>query len=356
MIHVLRNTFMITSFVMVMMLLIEYINVFSRGKWINMFRGAGYKQVLLAAALGVLPGCLGSFAVVSLFTHNLFSFGALTACMIASFGDEAFVMFAVIPKTAFLLSAVIFAVSVVVGLVVNLFVRRFPTPFGSGHYALHDADHRHNHTDIRGNWRENLKHISFERALLLAGIAAITISVVMGWFEHEHLVEHNHDQHDFSHILLRERWLNIVFIAACFVSLSIIITVQDHFLKEHLWEHIIKKHLPRIFLWTLGVLAALHIAQQFTDIDGWVRNNHVSMLLLAILIGLIPESGPHMIFISLFATGAIPFSTLLANSIVQEGHAGLPLLAESGKGFLWTKIISVVVGLLAGAAGYWAGF
>jgi hypothetical protein len=47
---------------------------------------------------------------------------------------------------------------------------------------------------------------------------------------------------------------------------------------------------------------------------------------------------------------------LLANSIVQEGHAGLPLLAESKKGFFCMKLISVVVGLLAGLAGYFIGF
>jgi len=79
-------------------------------------------------------------------------------------------------------------------------------------------------------------------------------------------------------------------------------------------------------------------------------------MFLAILIGIIPESGPHIVFISLFINGTIPFSILLANSIVQEGHAGLPLLAESKRGFLWMKAISVTVGLIVGLLGYFAGF
>ncbi|MDR1865377.1 MAG: putative manganese transporter [Bacteroidales bacterium] len=362
---ILQNTVMITSFVLVMMLLIEYINVGSKGKWIHSFQGSKYKQVLLAALLGVTPGCLGGFAVVSLFTHNIFNFGALIACMIATFGDEAFVMLAIIPETAFLLSAVILVIAVVTGLLTNLLIGKFPAPFDRGHFALHASD-RHGHANIRGNWRENLKHVSFERALLIAGIAALIVAILTGWFEHAHEAPSLHDAHDAAHpdcrhgvfpeSLLKERWLNILFVAVCLVALFIIGTVRDHFLKEHLWAHIVKKHLPRIFLWTLGVITILQIGQQFADIDGWVRQNRMSVLALAVLIGLIPESGPHIVFISLFADGLIPFSVLLTNSIVQEGHAGLPLFAESKKGFLWMKAISVLVGLLVGATGYLAGF
>jgi hypothetical protein len=62
------------------------------------------------------------------------------------------------------------------------------------------------------------------------------------------------------------------------------------------------------------------------------------------------------VFITLFASGHIPFSILLANSVVQDGHTALPLLAESKRGFLWAKLINVTVGLVAGIAGYVCGF
>jgi hypothetical protein len=356
---ILQNTVMITSFVLVMMMLIEYVNVVSKGKWIHHFQGSKYKQVLLSALLGVIPGCLGGFAVVSLFTHNILNFGSLITCMIASFGDEAFVMFALAPEKALLLSATLFVIAVSTGMVVNFFVKKFPAPFDAGHYAIHTSDCQGN---IRGNRRENLKHISFERALLITGVIALIIFILMGWLDHSHDAHihdghaHTHHHGDFSGILLQERWLNILFAVICFVALYIITTVQDHFLKEHLWAHIIKKHLPKIFLWTLGVLAILEIGQAFVDINEWVSDNRFYVLALAILIGLIPESGPHIVFITLYTGGIIPFSVLLANSIVQEGHAGLPLLAESKKGFLWMKAISVVIGSLAGALGFLAGF
>ena len=72
------------------------------------------------------------------------------------------------------------------------------------------------------------------------------------------------------------------------------------------------------------------------------------MILIAALIGLIPESGPHIIFISLFAAGILPFAVLLTNSIVQDGHGAIPLLAESGKSFIVAKLVNVVIGLIVG--------
>jgi len=370
---IIQNTLMITSFVLVMMLLIEYINVVSKGSWRRSLQGSRFKQVLICTVLGLVPGCLGGFAVVSLFTHNIVNFGALVACMIATFGDEAFVLFAVAPQTALQLTIVIGFIAIATGLVVNIFVKKFPTPFCSENFAIHCSDNEHTHANVKGNWLYNLKHISFQRAILMTGIILVIVAILLGWFEHSHDIHdhdcataHIHDGHahhihshhfgDISGIMLQERWLNILFVVAGLLALFIISVVQEHFLQKHLWEHIIKKHLPRIFLWTLGVLAILQLSGYYFDIESWVRGNHLYILLLAILIGLIPESGPHIVFITLFVNGTIPFSILLTNSIVQEGHAGLPLLAESKRGFLWMKAISVAVALLAGLLGYFAGF
>ena len=129
---------MITSLVLVMMLLIEYFNVVSQGNWGKNLFQSKVKQVIVSALLGLVPGCIGGFAVVSMFTHNLVNFGALVANMIASSGDESFVMFSMFPKTALLLNVVIFVIAIVAGLVVNLFVTSFPIPFpGKTHMVIH---------------------------------------------------------------------------------------------------------------------------------------------------------------------------------------------------------------------------
>jgi hypothetical protein len=131
-----------------------------------------------------------------------------------------------------------------------------------------------------------------------------------------------------------------------------VISVPEHFLKEHLWDHIVKIHIPRIFIWTSGTLLAIHLLMYFIDIQSWFTDNMLIMLLIAIFIGIIPESGPHLVFVTLYAGGMVPFSILLASSISQDGHGSLPLLAESKKGFLTVKSVNMVFALLAGLTGY----
>jgi hypothetical protein len=80
------------------------------------------------------------------------------------------------------------------------------------------------------------------------------------------------------------------------------------------------------------------------------------MILLAILIGIIPDSGPHLLFVTLFATGTVPFSVLLASSISQDGHAALPLLAESKRSFVKAKIVNALVAAAMGYFCYFVGF
>ena len=146
-------------------------------------------------------------------------------------------------------------------------------------------------------------------------------------------------------------WEKISLTIGTFFALFVIVTVPDHFLEEHLWKHVIKKHFLRIFLWTFGALLIIFGLEKVLDISQWIEANYYSVLFIAVLVGIIPESGPHLIFVTLYANGSIPFSILLASSIVQDGHGMLPLLAFSKKAFFWVKLINVVVGLIIGLVG-----
>ena len=86
--HSPKHALMITGFVFVMMLVIEYLNVLSRGVWQKSLRGGQWRQYLLAALLGVTSGCLGAFAVVSLYLHRVVSPGAVVAAMIATMKSQ----------------------------------------------------------------------------------------------------------------------------------------------------------------------------------------------------------------------------------------------------------------------------
>jgi hypothetical protein len=80
------------------------------------------------------------------------------------------------------------------------------------------------------------------------------------------------------------------------------------------------------------------------------------VLVVAVLVGIIPESGPHLIFVTLFFEGSIPFSILFASSISQDGHGMLPMLAESKRGFIVVKLINMTVAMGVGLVFYYFGF
>ena len=58
----------------------------------------------------------------------------------------------------------------------------------------------------------------------------------------------------------------------------------------------------------------------------------------------------------MYANGILPLSVLVANSIVQDGHGMIPVLAHSRKGFVIVKGINFVMGLMIGLVGYWIGW
>lgn len=122
------------------------------------------------------------------------------------------------------------------------------------------------------------------------------------------------------------------------------------FLKENLLHHVIIKHLPRVFAWTFGVLLLISILENYVDVSSWISDNTILMILLAALIGIIPESGPHLIFVTLFAQGILPLPVLLASCISQDGHSGLALLAENKKSFFLGKAVNVLLAVAVGLA------
>ncbi len=130
-----------------------------------------------------------------------------------------------------------------------------------------------------------------------------------------------------------------------------------HFFKEHFLKHIVKKHLPKLFLWIFFTLLAVGLLKQNFDLEGAISSVPRWLLLVfAALIGIIPESGPHLVFVTLFSQRAIPFSVLLVNTISQDGHGLLPLLSYSIKDTVYVQIFTTVFALVVGFVLFLLGF
>lgn len=333
------HSVMITGFVFIMMLVIEYINVQSKGLWQKSLNRNKWRQYLIAGILGAIPGCLGAFTMVAMFSHRLVSFGALVTAMIATSGDEAFVMFAMFPRKAIVLTVIILLIGVLAGYLTDKFYKpqKVLEKFSSHRLPLHN--------DVKCKCFEkdkiwiNLFHPSLYRIVIAFIILALIVGVSTGLLAGD-----------------LEIWMKISVLLAFLFSLFIVLTVPNHFIKEHIWEHIVKMHLPRIFLWVFGTLLFMHFLMNYIDVQAWISTNMYVVLLVAVLIGIIPESGPHLVFVTLFAQGTIPFSILLASSISQDGHGMLPVLAESKRSFLAVKIVNMIFATIAGLSTLLLGF
>ena len=112
-VYVFSQTIIITFLVIMMMMLIEYFHVKTSGKLFDLMRKNSWTQVLISALIGLIPGCIGGFTIVSLYTHKVVGFGALLAALIASFGDEALLMFSFIPLKATMIAGILFVIAVI---------------------------------------------------------------------------------------------------------------------------------------------------------------------------------------------------------------------------------------------------
>ena len=415
-IDTLRNSVLITGIVIIMMMMIESFNLESHSRFFNRVKGSSFRQVLLAALLGSIPGCIGGFATVSLYSRRLLSFGALTAMMIASAGDEAFVMLAMMPDKALWIFALLFVIAVFSGIAIDWIMksRHISVCHPDQSTACHHDQSAHCHPDqstachperSEGSGAEQRKKVTdsslplrmtaqqigmttqqigsvaggkedamaekkeataggkedamaekdgqdtgrrsltWQRLVLTGAIALFAIALAAGWMEHDHAVPETGQIHL---NLLSEWWMNLIFAILCIVMVVIMCFRSDSFIKETLWHHVLQKHLPNIFAWTFGVLLAIGLLSEYIDLNTWVSDNPVLMILLAVAIGIIPESGPHLIFVTLYASGLVPLPVLLASSISQDGHSSLPLLAEDKKSFAYAKLLNCLIALIVG--------
>ena len=420
----LRNSVLITGIVIIMMMMIESFNIESHGRLFSKVKGSSLRQVILASVLGSIPGCIGGFATVSLYSRRLLSFGALTAMMIASSGDEAFVMLAMMPDRALWIFAILFAVAVFSGVAIDRITKTcHPEQSANCHpeqsVNCHPEQSVNCHpersegsaedanpdsslplrmtsqplrmtspqtgmtaqppgmtapqTEMTAKGKEGpmaekdgtkpeperqtdpaekpagqdteRRSLTWRRIVLTAVIILFAVALAAGWMEHDHAVP---ETGKIRLDLLSEWWMNLIFAILCIIMLIILCFRSDRFIKETLWHHVLQKHLPNIFAWTFGVLLLIGILSEYIDLDRWVSDNTALMILLAVAIGIIPESGPHLIFVTMYASGIVPLPVLLASSISQDGHSSLPLLAEDKRSFVYAKLLNCIIALIVG--------
>lgn len=276
-IDVLLTTLEISGIVFVMMVLVDFFDVRTRGKIKSIVHKSRWNEYFTASFLGATPGCVGSYINVSMYMHGFMGMGAIASGMIATSGDEAFVMLVRFPDKALLLFGILFLMAIPLGGLLDYLLKKFKITVGNT-CEMHEI--------------------------------------------HAHEKERNY----------------------------------RHYFTVHIWRHIFKKHIIRIVFWTFFSLLFINIGINYFSIETLVINNIGWVILVAALVGIIPESGPHLVFISLYASGVIPFSALLASSISQDGHGMLPMFSYSLRDSFIIKTYNVAVALIIGWTAFYFGF
>lgn len=325
-VHNLKQGIMIAVFVFVMMVFIDYINVLTKGKMSIAVRGGLFRQYIMASFLGATPGCLGAFMNVSFYVHGLISFGAVAGGMVATCGDEAFVMLAMFPAKAVSLFGILFILGIISAYFIDKImpVLKIKPSLECQLLDIHPEDG----VLSLGEAVEHIKKISLVRFLLLTLLGVFIYGFTSGIIGPE----------DWN-------WQRITFVLILSLTTFVVITMPEHYLEEHIWGHIVKEHLWRVFLWSFGALLVVDLGLRFWNLETFAKEHMFWIFLIASLVAIIPESGPHLIFVMMFAQGFLPFSVLLASSIVQDGHGMLPLLSYSVKDSILIKLFNLLIGL-----------
>ncbi|NOZ81028.1 MAG: selenocysteine protein [DPANN group archaeon] len=278
----LKESLVIITLIFVMMVIVEFLVLRYRRKITSAIGKGRFFSYILSSSFGIIPGCVGTFTMDTLYMGGLLSFGGIVAVMVATSGDEAFLMLSLAASgklswaLILVLMLTLFLFGILAGWLGDVFVKKTRMTF--------------------------CKHCS--------------------------IVDHRVDEFNIR-----------------------------HFMKKHIVEHILRRHLWKIFLWVFAALFVIGLSEGFINADHlFAGQTMIFVLVIAALIGLLPISGPNVFLVMLFSQGLIPFSILLANSIVQDGHGLLPIMGFSMDDAVKIKAFNFVFGLVVGGVFLALGF
>ncbi|MFC5973337.1 putative manganese transporter [Halomarina salina] len=371
----------VSAFVAVTVLLFSYVQYRTDGKLIRWLEERERAQPLVGALMGLTPGCGGAIVMMPLYLRGTVSFGTVVATLAATAGDSAFVILALAPEAALYAYLLAFASAVLFGYAIDGFglgvgrvdraVRRIggvATDGGvvqNGGLAAPGGSHVHHYEDETGHELEAPTRdspvmrrlsegalalwwvaaavglvagvlyllrgapevaielgVSYAGVFTVAGITGTALSFYL-YLVGRRYVGHGHVGHGRDTFAsLRETFTH----AAMETSFVTVWVIVAYLLYEY-----------PVALFSIDIAAIAAAAGILAPIAGAV-------------VGLIPGCGPQIVLATAYAEGAIPFSTLTANAISQDGDALFPLIAIDKTAAVVASIYTTVPALVVGVA------
>lgn len=305
-------------------------------------------QPLIAALLGILPGCGGAIVVVTQFTRGYASFGAFIAVLVSTMGDAAFLLLAREPLTALL----VFAISLVAGTITGMLVDRF---HGRDFMALEkDANPPEDMIVSSHDHRRSLN------ILQLLWVAMVAIGLVIGLF----LAFQVEVDAFFGKFAASEpvKWFGFIGAMLCLLMWASVVGGHGRIGADTRPSDPITLRVifdtNFVTSWVVMAFVLYEFSVSVLGLDIQLLFSGVAFLLplIAILIGFIPGCGPQIVVTSLYLSGVIPFSALISNAIANDGDALFPALALAPRAAILATLYSAIPALLIGYAFYFYGW
>lgn len=326
--EVIDHSLTLSGFVISMMLLIEYFHSNSRDLFLNILRADGLKSYFISASLAALPGCFGCFMVVTCYIHGIISFGALITVSIVTMGDLAFLLIARDTQLYFKLLLLLVVIGVFWGVLLDRTGLLKRGAVGCDQLIYHEKE---DGDSISISTKRNLTNPSASRLLLIVCYSVFCLGLIGGKIGH----------------LSNLPWINLFLFVIAMSVFRVLVVASDHFIESHFMSHIFKKHFPRLFLWAVLAFTLVAVLNQNPSFEIFIEQKEWVIVIFAILLGFVPDSGPHLLFFTLYWNGQVSLAVIVASSIVQDGHGLVPLLASSGTDFFKVKIVNSVLAVIA---------
>lgn len=317
--------------------------------------------IVIAAALGVSPGCGGAILVAALYLRGRASYGAMVAALTATMGDASFVMIALDPALALAIHAILLVVGIATGYAVDAAKvdprrGRLPSPAepvtaggGGGSAPVPQAAMARVATAAP---RSALLDLAPAPAALWLTAALGSLLALPVSFQ---LLDSATLAPAFGGV---DPWL-LLGVAGALACLVVFVRSGCRFsddveephptLAQALTHGAVETAFVVVWVSVAFLAQALLVAFTPLSASSVVLTGAVGVL-IAVAVALIPGCGTQIAFTGLYATGALPFPALLANAVAQDGDALLPVLAHDRRTAVVTTAITSVPAVLAGFA------
>ncbi len=290
-------------------------------------------DILIAALMGIIPGCGGAIMIMTLYVRKAISFSAVLATLVATMGDAAFLLIASKPKAALIILPLTYLVAIITGYIAKIFESTIAPNFSPRTVALDD--------EIPNNTPKSVYY--FWLLLIIPGI-------IFGFY--------NALGKSFEFNLYNYDVVTLISFIGALLSVFIWLfnpssDVQIAECKQTTLISIIDLTCF-VTVWVIVAFVSFDLLDSFTGGKLFDQILFLGPLvpLAAILVGFIPGCGPQIMITTLYIGGHIPMAAQIGNAISNDGDALFPAIAISPKAAILATLYSAIPAIIVAYSWY----